>query len=393
MVEVSIPALRPGMIVGRTVRQADGVLLLARGVLLNEEIIEHLRVRGIEQVWVSSNDELGSTPVDGEVSRTIVRQVDRLFSISTIAGKHAGNKVKKADRILQQLKEDVEALMAEILTGSLSTRLGALGRHSPTVFDQSLGTAIVAAIVSRKLFLDLHEAKSVILAGLLHDIGLTRVPKEILEKPLPRTFDENEIYERHTIWGAEILTDWQIDDPIPATVALQHHERQDGKGYPRGRIGTNRVWREPGARFDPTRIHFAAEVVSTAEMYTGLFSGTTEPTSINMDAAIFALRQSAGHRLNRQIVESLFTLVPSFPIGTPIRVIGGPKGGHTGFVVEIHDETPSRPVVRLLSNSWGERIRPFVYDTLQDDEAHLRAVLSVSLDQQIQRDEEVSNAG
>jgi putative nucleotidyltransferase with HDIG domain len=368
------------MIVGRTIRDVDDRVLLARGVKLDERLIQVVRARRLGSIWISTIAEVAPSPVTERVTRTARRHLERLFHVSRIANASDPRRMREAERLLDQLHEDVEAIIADVASGHVAERLGSLGRHHEHTFNHSVDVAIVSAVIARKLYFDLGATRSLVLGALVHDIGKTRVPVEILDKPGPLNEEEWAVMRQHPIWGAEIVREWPLDDGVPATVALQHHEQQGGFGYPYGRRGTNRIYREAEAHFDPTRIHLAAEVVAVASVYVALTSDQPYRPALDLQLAVPILRERAGPHLNRQIVEALLSLVPSFPLGTPVRVIGGAYHGHKGVVVRIEDEHPSRPVVRLLTDRWGQRIRPIELDTSKDIETEVRADLGSALD-------------
>lgn len=378
--EVATTELQPGMVVGRTIRAADDRVLLARGVTLDERLIEVVRARRLGSIWVSTVAEITPSPVTERVTRAARHHLDRLFQVSRLANPSDPRRLREAERLLDRLHEDVEAILADVASGHIAERLGALGRHHEHSFNHSVDVGVVSAVIARKLYFDLSATRSLVLGALVHDIGKTRVPVEILDKPGPLNEDEWAVMRQHPVWGAEIVREWPLDDGVPATVALQHHEQQSGFGYPHGRRGTNRIYREAEAHFDPSRIHLAAEVVAVASVYVALVSDQPYRPALDLHLAVPILRERAGPHLNRQIVEALLSLVPSFPLGTPVRIVGGAYHGHKGVVVRIEDEHPSRPVVRLLSDRWGQRIRPIEVDTAKDLETEVRADLGSALE-------------
>ncbi|MCL6647317.1 MAG: HD-GYP domain-containing protein [Chloroflexi bacterium] len=380
MREVATSELQPGMIVGRTIRGRDDRVLLARGVRLDERLIKVLQSRRLGAIWVSTVAEATPSPVTERVARTARAHLDRLFQLALLASSGDTRRAREAERMLDRLLEDVEAIIADVAAGAIAERLTTLSQHHQQTFDYSVDVAIVSAVIARKLYFDLPSTRSLVLGALLHDIGKVRVPVEILNKPGPLTPDEWAVIRQHPIWGAEILQSWELEDGVPATVALQHHEQQSGFGYPQGRRGTNRIFREAEAHFDPTRIHLAAEVVAVAGMYVALTTDQPYRKALSLQLAVPILRERAGPHLNRQIVEALLALLPSFPLGTPVRVVGGRYHGYKGVVVRIEDARPTRPVVRLLTDRWEQRVKPFEFDTAADDEAELRAELGSALD-------------
>ncbi|QNU04251.1 HD-GYP domain-containing protein [Peribacillus butanolivorans] len=73
------------------------------------------------------------------------------------------------------------------------------------------------------------------MAAILHDVGKTRIPERLLEKPGKLTATEYDEIKRHTIYGYELLKSIPGIPPSIALTALQHHEREDGQGYPHKR--------------------------------------------------------------------------------------------------------------------------------------------------------------
>ncbi len=377
MQEVAATELQPGMIVGKTIRQSDDRILLNRGVALDERLISLLQARGLGSIWVTTVAEAAIGPIEERVQVMTRKHLERLFQIALEHGPVNAKLKNEADKLLFQLQSDVEAIMADVASGPLSPRLGSLNSHHQPTFEHCIDVGIVSAVVARKLYLDLQTTRSLTMGALVHDIGKLKISPEILNKPGPLTPEEWDLMRQHPEIGAEMIRALPLDDPVPATVALQHHEQQNGQGYPSGRRGTNRIWRDASAQLDYTRIHLAAEIVTVANAFVSLTSDHPYRKALSLEESVATLRDWAGPKLNRQVTEALLTLAPSFPLGTPVRLIGGKYHGYRGVVVRITDENPARPSVRLLSDSWGERIRPIEVDTAADDEVEVRAALGV----------------
>jgi len=88
-----------------------------------------------------------------------------------------------------------------------------------------------AVAVARILGLDATAERAILLGAYLHDVGMVRVPHEILHKPGPLNSEERAVVERHTAWGIDLLAD--VDFPWDLKpIIWSHHERYDGSGYP-----------------------------------------------------------------------------------------------------------------------------------------------------------------
>jgi len=96
----------------------------------------------------------------------------------------------------------------------------------------------LATLVGEKMGLSPYEIYVLNLAGFLHDVGKTQIPEHILNKPSKLTDEEFEQMKLHTVYGRRLLEETGMPDlRIVGEVVEQHHERYDGKGYPRGLQG------------------------------------------------------------------------------------------------------------------------------------------------------------
>ena len=120
-------------------------------------------------------------------------------------------------------------------------------------YQHSVNVGILSGIIGRWLKMDDVELNKLVLAGMLHDIGKSKIPNEILNKPGKLTQDEFTVMKQHTVEGYKILNtikDLPDDVKLPA---LQHHERIDGSGYPMG--------------LTHERLHDFSKIIAVADTY------------------------------------------------------------------------------------------------------------------------------
>ena len=103
-------------------------------------------------------------------------------------------------------------------------------------YAHSLNVALLANILGRWLHYDEEQLKLLTVAGLLHDIGKVLIPIEIIQKPGRLTKEEFDVIKQHPYKGYRLLQEKNVDERI-AQVALMHHEKCDGSGYPIGLHG------------------------------------------------------------------------------------------------------------------------------------------------------------
>jgi putative nucleotidyltransferase with HDIG domain len=360
------------MRLGKALYTSRGEVLLARGVELTDEYVGRIRERGFHFVYVMDgiaddvepmgliSDRLRSAAVNNiqvmydlmaEASQAVRDQV-------AAAGAHVLREVPLAigpavGRRLERLDQDVEALLEETLETRTLGGIASLKSYDNYTFEHSVDVAFYGVALGRRLSLDRTYLRDLALGCLLHDIGKMYVDERILNKPGKLDPDEFEQIKQHTVLGFHMLRQTPISSAYPAHVALQHHERQDGGGYPRGLFGTNKIFRTDRERFDPYRIHLLAELAAVADVCSALASDRPYRAALPPTVVVRALRQFAGHHLNAEALNAFLSMAPSYPVGMHVRVQGGRYDGCYGVVTRVRPATPDRPDVRLLVDRWG----------------------------------------
>jgi len=189
-------------------------------------------------------------------------------------------------RQAEQLRRTVEgAVMAMSLV--VETRDPYTAGHERRVAE--LATAIAAEMGMEGDALDALR-----LAGLIHDIGKIAVPAEILSKPGRLSEVEFNLIKQHPASGSEILA--VIDFGLPvAEMVLQHHERLDGSGYPRGLAGEEVL---PEAR-----------ILAVADVVEAMSSHRPYRAALGMEAALAEVREHAGVKYDAAVVAACVRLV------------------------------------------------------------------------------------
>jgi two-component system response regulator RpfG len=152
--------------------------------------------------------------------------------------------------------------------------------------------AHVAGLIAEGLGLTEEEARLIELAAPLHDMGKIAIPDAILLKPGPLTDQETQIMRRHPRIGHELLSGSQSRFiQTGATVALRHHERYDGSGYPDGLVGE--------------AIPLEARIVAVADVFDALISPRPYKDAWTIEAALAFLYAQRGRLFDPKCVEVL----------------------------------------------------------------------------------------
>ena len=195
--------------------------------------------------------------------------------------------------------------------------------------------------------------------ALMHDLGKIIIPAEVLNKPGPLTAAEFEQVKQHSYQGFEILRQQGEIGLLSAHVALQHHERIDGTGYPRGLAGTD--------------IHEYGRIVAVADVYDALVSDRAyRPRYLPHQAAEILVEESHT-TLDDQVVRCFLRKVAFYPVGTVVRL----STGVIGVVVDVNQPMTVRPVVRILYDAEGNSLSE-LYEVDLTKDSHISIIEVVS---------------
>jgi len=372
MHRVASGLLAPGMLLGRNLYNDRGDVLLVRGTPLNDTFIASIRERGYRFVYVLDGIADDVEPlglVSQRLRSTTVRNLHAMFELvgeatravrdeAAQAGAHVLGELSPklstaVERQLARLESDVEHLLDEAFAAQILEGVAALKSHDNYAFEHSVDVAFYGVMLGRRLALDAQDLRDLALGCLLHDIGKLYVDERILHKPGKLTPDEFRQITRHTVLGFHLVRQLPIGSPRPAHIALQHHERQSGSGYPNGLVGTNRLARTPRERFDSSRMMLLSELAAVADVCSALSSDRPYRPALQAADVLRTLRSMAGDHLNREAVEAFASIVEVFPVGVHVRFGGSQYAGCYGIVVACTPSAPNRPRVRLLFDAQG----------------------------------------
>jgi len=314
-------------------RDAGGRVLLGAGAVLTERHIEALRRRGFLSIPVNdpfASDILPPEPVRYQVRERASAVVTERFAQATRGGLP----------VTPMVRQVVEEILDDLLRNpSLACNLLTIQSAESFLFVHSVNVCIYALVISTALGLDRVDRKHLGVGAMLHDIGMVFFA-ELLAKPGPLTEQEAAAMRDHTTEGFELVRRQAEVDLRSAHVALQHHERLDGSGYPRGLQGR--------------AIHPWAQVVAIAEVFDTVVSGRPYLPARPAHLAVQELRRMAEtHGADPFLVQYFCERIAEYPNGTVLEL----GSGEIAVVVQQRTGDQAHPRIRVLADA-GLRLVP-----------------------------------
>lgn len=219
-------------------------------------------------------------------------------------------------------------------------------------------------MMARKMLYDSKEIAAIAQGGLMHNVGMFFLPTALVEREGALSAAEDALMRHHPHLGYEFLRKNPRVGILAAHMAYQHHESQDGSGYPRALKGSNRIpkRREPIAT--KAQIHRYAEICAIVDTFVALTSHRPYRKAMTVDRALDVIMRLAGNRLNLEMVKVFISITPRYPAGSEIQILSGEYAGHTGVVWELSTLEINRPLIKVLDTPDGDALADDVFINL-----------------------------
>ena len=202
----------------------------------------------------------------------------------------------------------------------------------------SVTISILSILIARGLELELERVPEIAVGALLHDIGMLRLPPEVVNKQGALSAEEAEVIRSHTLHSYNIISRELAYPARVAVIALQHHERWDGTGYPYRLVGK--------------AIDIGARIVSIADAFESMTCEKPYRNSMLGYQAMKTLVSENATHFAPNALKVFMHIMGMYPIGSGVTL----NDGRIARVVDVRPEMHLRPVVRIIANSGAQRV-------------------------------------
>lgn len=350
---VSTRLLQSGMTIDQSIVDGTGRILVARKTILDDYIIAALRKMNISGVYIREGEE-EPTDLSEESSPKAVEKIEKLekpdrsrlkLSESVKERVATGMKFMFSNPRAAGFMDAANSISGELMkviteNDAIAVDIDALKVSDEYTFKHSVDVASIAMILAKQSGMPEKDVYNIGVAGLLHDLGKSEIPGEILNKPARLTEEEFAVMKQHPSLGYNILKDKPNIAREVLLGVLQHHEKIDGRGYPLG--------------LTAERITPHAKILAVADIYDALVTERPYKKGFSpRDAVEMIMAMTA--ELDVNVIKMFLNSVILYPVGTLVRL----SNGEAARVVENNVNYPTRPKVVGVKSG---RVYDLAYD-------------------------------
>jgi HD-GYP domain-containing protein (c-di-GMP phosphodiesterase class II) len=306
-----------GFKLNRNIYSPYGNLLLPASTLLTDE---HSRILLQHKIRLSKDDLEPVPDRSQELIASAVSEVRGIFEKACNTGRVPIDEVESELVPLIQKLADSPGLFPLLL------ELQELDEYT---YRHNVAVGIISTLIGKWLGCDEQTLGLLSLSASLHDIGKIKIPADILQKKGKLTAEEYALMKQHTTYGYDLILRSCSSALLFAKVALQHHEREDGSGYPSGL---------KGHQIDPL-----SKIVAVADVFHAMTSQRSYKEATPFYLVLKQMMDNAVGCFDPLIVTTFMQKLMESLVGSAVSL----SDGRQGIIVMVDKTEPAKPLIRI----------------------------------------------
>lgn len=337
-------SLKDEMVIDQAIVDRAGRILISRNTVLDSYHISSLIKMGVPGVYIREGEDDEDTGESTVENIVVAPAVQKEIEKSTVQDRA---KVKLSESVKARVAEGIQYLYNDTVSegftattrsitddlmraisdnDAIAVDISTLKISDEYTFKHSVDVATMSMIVAKKHGLGEQEVYELGISGLLHDVGKSKIPNEILNKAGKLTDEEFMMMKQHSLFGYQILKEKEdLSNSIKLGV-LQHHEKMNSKGYPMG--------------VSSEKINLFARIISVADIYDALVTERPYKKPFSPRDAVEMI-MSLTEELDINVMKSFLESVILYPVGTDVEL----STGERARVIENNSKYVLRPKV------------------------------------------------
>lgn len=344
----SVELLELGMYITRLDRPWEETDFVYQGFQLNtleelqavQEQCEFVYLRVAKQKWHIEQQSINpirekvkyinKIPIDKELNNIRSAYKNACSETSTLLSSIRFSSELDVKDVNKVVDDNVQSILRN---DTALTWLSQIRNKDNYLAEHSMRTCIYAISLGKELGFRELELQNIGICALLHDVGMIKVPDEIITKKEALTAEEISIIQQHPVYGKKLLLSKSGLYPGAVDVAFYHHERLNGSGYPRG------VTKE--------RIPYYAKIISIIDTYDTMTSDKPYSRAVSSLDACRYLYQNKETLFDTDILNKFIHFIGIYAPGSLVEM----NTGEVGIIIEVDNMDGIRPRILLILGS------------------------------------------
>ncbi|AIU67874.1 MULTISPECIES: HD-GYP domain-containing protein [Vibrio] len=375
-IKITVDRLQPGLHIRLPVKWNEHPFLFNSFKIKDEEQIRLIRHLGIKHVFMNPNqsdtqplppstetekkDDTSAEEIDLEAQKLWKEKQDRIEKLSAYR-RRVINCEKEFERSLSRMRavmnkirnrpeqavDEAAQLVDDIVDKLLSddhVTLHLMNGKSEfeDIYFHCLNVSVIAMMIAQAKKLEAQKIKEVAFAALFHDMGKVKVPSAIVRKQTPLSEPEKNYLKLHTKYGLDIANNMESFPESARTVIAQHHELNDGSGYPEGLKGE--------------QIDELTQIISVANAYDNLCHSNVPSEQKIPYVALSHLYKNCKNLYNNENLNILIKFMGIYPPGTVVQL----SNDMVGLVISVNARNILFPNVLIYDPSVPRTQAPII---------------------------------
>lgn len=272
-----------------------------------------------------------------EFERAKTIYVDAIDVISDILTDLRAGKLFTVKDIKNTVIEITGSIMRNPDAMMLLTQIETQGKAAS---QHALNVCILSSAFGRYIGMDENKLYELALGAMLHDVGETQLPDELMDKQDNYSPEELNLMQSHTLKGGEVLSQLDGIPDSAVSIAMSHHERANGSGYPKRLINE--------------QISTFAKIVSITDVYDSVTSGTAREKPISSTDALKSMYDWRNELFDGELIELFIQSLGIYPIGSVVQM----RSHEVGIVISTSAERRLSPTLLLILDKDLKPYRP-----------------------------------
>jgi HD-GYP domain-containing protein (c-di-GMP phosphodiesterase class II) len=372
---LTIDELEVGMFVKDIVLKSSKHKVKNQGVVNSARTIDMLKKQGVCSVVVEckSTENAFSEPTEDPVHQSTKSQnvnsksLAEEFEHSCAIYDEASETIRKLFNASNLTTHTLSASAISALAGEITssvirneyaiTILTRIRDRSAYQWEHAINCAVIICGFGLYLGLKKETVEQMTLGALVHDAGVAKVSRAILEKAGPLTENEMGVVKKHVVWGIELCKRDGFDSPIIIDMIANHHERLDGSGYPRGVKGD--------------KLSKLAKITAIVDVYDAM-TGDRPYKKGEHPLKVFRFLMSQQNQFDQELVQQFIKYLGVYPVGSLVKL----SNDKLAIVIEGNRVNPVKPKVKIIYNlKLNHTITPSDFD-LKNSETTIESAVN-----------------